>query len=78
MRTIQDYLREIYERAAQQAGQAEKDYRVGERHCMQGLYDKWYRYNRDDDGEAYDLGWTTQNATTQNDTVRFINIDNQY
>ena len=24
---------------------------------MAGVYDKWYRWNRDDDGAAYDYGW---------------------
>lgn len=72
MQTIKDYVAEIYERAAQQAAQAEKDFQAGERDCKAGIYDKWYRYHHKDDGRAYDLGWTTQNATTQNEVVKFL------
>lgn len=40
--------------------------------CKLGIYDKWFRYNRTDDGAAYDNGWTAQNATTQNEEVKFL------
>lgn len=40
--------------------------------CKQGIYDKFFRYNRNDDGSAYDAGWQYQNMTTQNDSVNFI------
>lgn len=40
--------------------------------CKLGIYDKWFRYNRPDDGAAYDKGWTAQNATTQNEEVKFL------
>jgi len=33
-----------------------KDFRAGKRERMVGYYDKWYRYNRQDDGAAYDDG----------------------
>ena len=33
-----------------------RDFTTGERDRMVGYYDKWYRYNRQDDGTAYDDG----------------------
>jgi hypothetical protein len=33
-----------------------KDYKQGKKDRMCGYYDKWYRYNRKDDGAAYDDG----------------------
>lgn len=44
--------------------------------CKLGIYDKWYRYNRPDDGDAYDKGWVAQNARTQNEEVRFLESTN--
>lgn len=35
---------------------AKKDEAAGYRDRKAGYYDKWYRYNRDDDGAAYDKG----------------------
>ena len=35
---------------------ASKDIECGYRDRMVGYYDKWYRYNRADEGRAYDLG----------------------
>ena len=32
------------------------DIEAGQRDGKTGVYDKWYRYNRADDGEAYDIG----------------------
>lgn len=34
----------------------EKDEQKGYEDRMAGYYDKWYRYNRLDEGRAYDLG----------------------
>lgn len=34
----------------------EKDEQRGYEDRMAGYYDKWYRYNRLDEGKAYDLG----------------------
>jgi len=34
----------------------DKDFAAGKRDRMIGYYDKWYRYNRNDDGSAYDDG----------------------
>ncbi len=33
-----------------------KDFQAGKRDRCAGYYDKWYRYNRADDGAAYDAG----------------------
>ena len=33
-----------------------KDFLAGKKERMAGYYDKWYRYNRKDDGAAYDAG----------------------
>lgn len=35
---------------------AKKDIECGYKDRMVGYYDKWYRYNRMDEGRAYDLG----------------------
>jgi len=32
------------------------DFEAGKRDRLAGYYDKWYRYNRLDDGAAYDAG----------------------
>ena len=36
---------------------AERDMNAGKSDCKSGYYDKWYRYNRKDSGEAYDYGF---------------------
>lgn len=33
------------------------DFNSGKRDKKAGYYDKWYRYNRKDDGQAYDNGF---------------------
>lgn len=40
--------------------------------CIAGIYDKFYRYNRPDDGQAYDKAWRAQNQITRNETVTFL------
>ena len=35
---------------------AERDITIGYRDRLVGYYDKWYRYNRKDEGKAYDKG----------------------
>lgn len=32
------------------------DFNQGKKERLAGYYDKWYRYNRSDDGAAYDDG----------------------
>ena len=75
MKTLEQLLDEIrknYTDAMNRAMEtAEHDYNQGMTDCMEGAYSKWYRYNHSDDGAAYDLGWMTQNKTTQNETVEF-------
>lgn len=51
---------------------AERDYKAGANDCKNGVYDKWYRYNRTDDGAAYDAGWVNENKVVQNEKVTFI------
>lgn len=41
----------------------EKDKKAGYNDRMSGYYDKWYRYNRSDNGKAYEEG---QMAATYN------------
>ena len=50
-----------------------EDYKAGRRDCKAGVYDKWYRYNRKQDGRAYDKGWCDQNKTTKCESVVFLN-----
>ncbi len=33
------------------------DAAAGERDAKAGIYDKWYRHHRRDNGAAYDAGW---------------------
>lgn len=33
------------------------DFNAGKKDKKAGYYDKWYRYNRTDDGKAYDDGF---------------------
>lgn len=35
----------------------EKDMEAGKRDAMAGIFDKWYRENRADEGLAYRAGW---------------------
>ena len=71
--TSLDLLKQdIMDKANAKIEQAERDYNHGANDCKLGVFDKWYRYNRDDDGRAYETGWVAQNKTTQNDTVIFL------
>lgn len=51
---------------------ATSDFQKGINDCKAGIYDKFYRYNRNDDGYLYDKGWQFQNLETQNESVVFI------
>lgn len=56
---------------------ASKDIEQGFRNRMIGYYDKWFRYNRADEGRAYDLG--CQYAVKQDkcsDEMRIIEVNN--
>lgn len=70
--TLKELEREIRHRANVQIEMARYDFNHAVADCMCGVYDKWYRYSRPDEGRAYDLGWQYQNETTQNDSVTFI------
>lgn len=65
VKTFEAYKAEILKEANEKINQAMND-------CKNGIYDKWFRYHRNDDGRAYDLGWMFQNETTQNETVKFV------
>ena len=65
-------IKAIQTRADEKILTARKDFQKGEIDCKNGIYDKWYRYHREDDGLAYDKGWMFQNKTTQNEEVKFL------
>lgn len=71
-KTLESYINELQERFEAKVKAAKRHYDAGRVDCKCGIYDKWYRYNTLDDGRAYDLGWTEQNKTTQNEKVQFI------
>lgn len=73
MTTIVELKKEIMERARARIAAAEHDYKAGIEDCKLSVYDKWYRYNRIDEGRAYDIGWKLQNQTTQCEKICFIN-----
>ena len=73
--TLQDLFASIDIEAHTKKAVAEKDYKAGEADCKAGVFDKWYRYNRKDDGLAYNFGWLNANRTIQNDKVSFIQYD---
>lgn len=70
--TIEDLKNQIMESAKAQMSIAEHDYQKGIEDCLMGVYDKWFRYHRKDDGASYDKGWVFQNQVTQCDTVSFL------
>ena len=47
------------------------DFKAGQREKKAGYYDKWYRYNRKDDGAAYDDGFKSVDCTKK-DGVQII------
>lgn len=69
---FEDYRKEIFAEAKAKIKLGEHDYNQGIEDCKNGVYDKWFRYHRKDDGRAYDLGWMFQNESTQNEAVKFI------
>ena len=70
--SLEDLRKSIIEEAKAKIKQAEHDYKQAEEDCKNGVYDKWFRYHREDDGLAYDLGWMNQNKVTQCEKVQFI------
>lgn len=63
---------ELNEMFKEKLKQRVNDYIQGTLDCKLGIYDKWYRYNRQNDGRDYDKGWTEANEIIQNETVKFI------
>ena len=45
-------IKAIQTRADEKILTARKDFQKGEIDCKNGIYDKWYRYHREDDGLA--------------------------
>ena len=46
------------------------DVKAGQNDAKAGIYDKWYRHHRDDDGAAYDAGWIS--ARNENENIQII------
>lgn len=75
MKQIDVIINHIKVEAREKEIRARKDYKAGIADCQAGQYDKWYRYNRADNGAAYDAGWQEANADIQLETVRFIGAE---
>lgn len=65
--------REEYEAA--RAATALKDETAGYHDRLVGVYDKWYRYNRSDEGAAYDRGQQRAVCSTEKSTSVFVIIE---
>ena len=72
MRTLEAIISDINKDAEQRIANAKHDYAQGQADCKMGIYDKWYRYHRHDDGDAYNSGWYYQNQITQCERVTFL------
>ncbi len=72
MRNLEELTAYIQEVANRKIETAQFDYEQGANDCKMGIYDKWYRYHRHDDGDAYNCGWYYQNQITLNDKVTFL------
>lgn len=59
---LEEIISAIQKEADERIATAKSDYAYGERDCKTGIYDKWYRQNRKDDGAAYTAGWQAQRA----------------
>lgn len=44
----------------------ENDIKAGKADKIAGYYDKWYRYNRKDEGAAYDIGFNSVECKLEN------------
>ena len=71
---IEDRLEQIIKRRRRvfNISRALRDQESARMDCIDGIYDKFYRYNRTDDGQAYDKAWRAQNQITRNETVTFL------
>ena len=75
MKTLEELKKQAVEEAKARISNIEHDYRQAIEDCRNGIYDKWFRYHRNDDGSAYDSGWMQQNHITKNESVLFIGAD---
>lgn len=53
---LEELVNEVEERQKETMKQLRHDYVKGMEDCKSGIYDKWFRYNRNDDGWSYDMG----------------------
>ncbi len=72
MKNLEQYIEQLNKQHQERIEIVKNDYEKGRIDCRAGIYDKFYRYNRTDDGQAYDLGWTNENKFIQNETVKFL------
>ena len=74
---IEDRMEQIVKRRRRvfNIARALRDQESARMDCIDGIYDKFYRYNRTDDGQAYDKAWRAQNQITRNETVTFLYTD---
>ena len=72
MKSLNHLLSELEQSYKSKSEQITREYEKGVQDCRFGIYDKYYRYNSEDDGFAYDCGWYNQNQETKNEKVTFI------
>ena len=74
---IEDRLEQIIKRRRRvfNISRALRDQEFGRMDCIGGIYDKFYRYNRTDGGQAYNKAWLAQNQIPRNETVTFLYTD---
>lgn len=60
MKTIFDIFAQIDADCAKRKEQALKDYMQGKKDSQKGIYNDLYIYYREDIGNAYHLGWISQ------------------
>lgn len=72
MKNLEQHIDELNQQHEYRISVIKYDYEKGMNDCKLGVYDKWYRYNRIDDGQAYDLGWMSMNKNIQNESVKFL------
>lgn len=73
--TLKQFLASIDEDAKRKKLRAKADFNAAVNDCRCGLYDKWFRYHREDSGLAYDVGWMHANETIKVDKVTFNTED---
>ena len=72
MKTLEQHIDQLNQQHENRILFVKHDYEKGMNDCKLGVYDKWYRYHRSDDGQAYDLGWMAMNKEVQNESVKFL------